>query len=180
VTPETLLRLANLTVAVKPGRAPKVHPDPLGTRGSAAVAMGVSEVSQSDLAGLRELQELLVELVDRLLTGEQLDRQVARLAALTRASRAQARLEIAHGRFHQHLEWTDPCLVARLARQVGLELGAIDPVRLRRCGRPECDLLFYDSTRSNTQRWHAESPCGQRERQRRHRRVISVSASPAR
>jgi hypothetical protein len=35
--------------------------------------------------------------------------------------------------------------------------------------RPECTLAFYDATRSATQRWHAERPCGLRERQRRHR-----------
>lgn len=49
------------------------------------------------------------------------------------------------------------------------QLGELDPARLRRCARPECGLVFYDATRSATQRWHAESPCGLRERQRRHR-----------
>ncbi|HYB26212.1 MAG TPA: CGNR zinc finger domain-containing protein [Solirubrobacteraceae bacterium] len=37
------------------------------------------------------------------------------------------------------------------------------------CERPECRLLFYGTTRSATQRWHAESPCGVRERQWRYR-----------
>lgn len=169
MSPETLLWIANLTLARKPGRGPTVHPDPLRTCESAAVALGVSEISQSALAGLQELHRLLVELVDRLLADEGLDAQAARLTVLARPSRAEMRLEIADGRLDQRLEWTDPTLVARLARQVVLELGAINPVRLRRCGRVECDLLFYDGTRSNTQRWHAESPCGQRERQRRHR-----------
>lgn len=49
------------------------------------------------------------------------------------------------------------------------ELSDLDPARLRRCARPECSLVFYDVSRSGTQRWHAESPCGVRERQRRHR-----------
>jgi predicted RNA-binding Zn ribbon-like protein len=51
-----------------------------------------------------------------------------------------------------------------------LQLHKQEPSRLRRCARPECRLVFYDdATRSATQRWHAERPCGLRERQRRHR-----------
>jgi predicted RNA-binding Zn ribbon-like protein len=38
---------------------------------------------------------------------------------------------------------------------------------LRQCQRKECDLLFFDTTRSRSQRWHAESPCGWLERQHR-------------
>jgi predicted RNA-binding Zn ribbon-like protein len=49
------------------------------------------------------------------------------------------------------------------------ELGELEPSRLRRCARPECRLVFYDVSRSATQRWHADRPCGLRERQRRHR-----------
>jgi hypothetical protein len=50
-------------------------------------------------------------------------------------------------------------------------------------------LLFYDSTKSRTRRWHAEDPCGRRERQRAHRmrqpnrnrvdRETSTSPNPA-
>jgi predicted RNA-binding Zn ribbon-like protein len=60
-------------------------------------------------------------------------------------------------------------LAAALARRLIEELNALEPDRLRRCARPECDLLFYDTTRSRTRRWHAEDPCGWRERQRVHR-----------
>jgi predicted RNA-binding Zn ribbon-like protein len=52
---------------------------------------------------------------------------------------------------------------------VVMELGEIDEARLKRCDRDACDLVFYDTTRSRTQRWHADAPCGNRERQRRHR-----------
>jgi len=180
VIPEVLVRIANLTVARKPGRAPKVHPDPLATTHSAAAALRTSEVAKTELAGLRELHELVVDLVDRLLDSRGLESHAARLTALARPSRAQAQLEIADGRLDQRLEWTDPSLVAGLARRVVLELGAIDSDRLRRCGRSECDLVFYDSTRSNTQRWHAESPCGRRERQRRHRAARSTQANERR
>ncbi len=169
MSPGALLRIANLTVARKPGRGPKVHPNPLATSEGAAVALEIPEVAESELAGLQDLHRLVVELVDRLLDGGGLESQAARLTALARPSRAEAQLEIVGRRLGQRLSWTDSSLVAGLARRVVLELGTIDPDRLRRCGRQECDLVFYDSTRSNTQRWHAESPCGQRERQRRHR-----------
>jgi CGNR zinc finger len=47
--------------------------------------------------------------------------------------------------------------------------GGIDTSRLRQCERQECDLLFFDPTRSRSQRWHAENPCGWLERQHRRR-----------
>ena len=63
---------------------------------------------------------------------------------------------------------------AILAERVISEFDDLDPRRLRRCARPECDLIFYDHSRSGTQRWHSERPCGLRERQRRHRAVAEA------
>jgi hypothetical protein len=82
VTAELLVRLANLTLPRKPGRGPRVHPDPLANVEEASEALGVSAVSVPDLAGLRALHELVVDLVDRLLEGRALDEQAARLTAL--------------------------------------------------------------------------------------------------
>jgi predicted RNA-binding Zn ribbon-like protein len=62
-----------------------------------------------------------------------------------------------------------PSATATLLLAVMRDLGQLEPSRLRRCARPECRLVFYDTSRSATQRWHAERPCGLRERQRRHR-----------
>jgi predicted RNA-binding Zn ribbon-like protein len=59
------------------------------------------------------------------------------------------------------------------------ELEELDRSRLRRCARPECTLAFYDTTRSGTQRWHAENPCGSQQRQRRHRLKSAAGADPA-
>jgi predicted RNA-binding Zn ribbon-like protein len=67
------------------------------------------------------------------------------------------------------LLWEAAPADAVLARRIVEELGGIEQGRLRRCARPECGLFFYDSTRSGTQRWHSEDPCGWRERQRRRR-----------
>lgn len=73
------------------------------------------------------------------------------------------------GDLEADMVWDTGPAAAALARRVIQELGAIEPSRLRRCARPECGLLFYDSTRPGTQRWHNEIPCGWRERQRRRR-----------
>jgi predicted RNA-binding Zn ribbon-like protein len=151
MTPDTLLRLANLTVPRKPGRGPTIHPDPLASP-------------------LRELHETIVELVDGLLSGRPVTRPAARLTTLAEPSVATVRLDVDESQgLRARLEWSEPTPTAALARQAALELGEIDVKRLKRCERPACDLVFYDTTRSGTRRWHAESPCGVRERQRRHR-----------
>lgn len=73
------------------------------------------------------------------------------------------------GAMRATIAWSYPSAPAELAHRVIEELGHLDPVRLRECGRAECSLIFYDTTRPGTQRWHAEDPCGWLERQRRHR-----------
>lgn len=169
MSPDLLLLLANLDVPRKPGRGATVHPNPLTTTDGAADALGVA-VTRAELAELQDLHLVVVELVDRVLAGQDVEQSAARITALAQPSWGRIQLEaLGAAGLGQHLEWTDPTLVAGLARRVALELGAIETSRLRRCARPECDLVFYDTTRSSTRRWHAESPCGQRERQRRHR-----------
>ena len=99
-----------------------------------------------------------------------MDKPAARLTDLAQTSSATVRLDVGdHQALRAQLEWSEPTPSAGLARAVALELGEIDVARLKRCERPACNLVFYDKTRSGTQRWHAESPCGNRERQRRHR-----------
>jgi predicted RNA-binding Zn ribbon-like protein len=97
-------------------------------------------------------------------------RPAARLTRLAQPSTATVRLGVAEPRtLHARLEWSEPTPAASMARRVALELGEIDVARLKRCELPACNLVFYDTTRSGTRRWHADSPCGNRERQRRHR-----------
>jgi predicted RNA-binding Zn ribbon-like protein len=176
VTPDTLLRLANLTVPRKPGRGPRIYPDPLANRKAAAQALGIPRPDTGQLGTLRELHETSVELVEALLAGRPLARPAARLTKLAEPSAATVRLDVGAGQsLRTRLHWSEPTPAATLARQVALELGEIDPKRLKRCALPACDLLFYDTTRSGTRRWHAESPCGARERQRRHRAAASTS-----
>jgi predicted RNA-binding Zn ribbon-like protein len=177
VTPDTLLTLANLTVPRKPGPGPTVHPDPLASPAAVARALSLPRLEAAELAALRELHKTIVQLVDGLLSGRPVDRPAARLTKLARPSVANVRLEPADEQtLRTRLEWSEPTPTATLARRVVLELGEIDVARLKRCGRTACNLVFYDTTRSGTRRWHAESPCGNRERQRRHREASRVSS----
>lgn len=170
MTPDTLLRLANLTVARKPDRGHTIHPDPLATPATATQALSLPPLGASQLGSLRELHKTVVQLVDGLLHRRSVARPAARLTKLARPSTATVRLGVSQDRtLHARLEWTEPTPAASLARRIALELGEIDTTRLKRCERPLCDLVFYDTSRSGTRRWHAESPCGNRERQRRHR-----------
>src|ERR671918_8927 len=121
----------------------------------------------ADLGDLRRLHLASVHAADAILDGESVD--CAELNALAAGSSAHIELVVTDGVPRRHLIWTDTSLSAALARRLIEELNALEPDRFRRCARPECDLLFYDTTRSRTRRWHAEDPCGWRERQRVHR-----------
>lgn len=168
--PDALLRVANLTVPLKPVGAPRTHPDPWGGPAALARALGLARVERRQIESLRVLHAVVVDLVDHVVSGQPAASQTERLTALAHASVARVRLEQGRDRaMRPRLDWSDPDPVSALARQVIYELGTLDITRLRRCARPECDLVFYDATRSGTRRWHAESPCGIRERQRRHR-----------
>ncbi|MGI8595075.1 MAG: CGNR zinc finger domain-containing protein [Solirubrobacteraceae bacterium] len=133
----------------------------------------------SQLGALRDLHKTIVQLVDGLLGGRPVARPAARLTSLAQPSIATVRLDVSTNQtLRAQLKWSEPTPTATLARRVALELSEIDVARLKRCARPACNLVFYDTTRSGTQRWHAESPCGNRERQRRYRAASRVS-SPA-
>jgi predicted RNA-binding Zn ribbon-like protein len=177
VTPETLLRLANLTVPRKPDRRPTIHPDPLASPATAAHALSLPRPDASELAALRELHNTIVQLVDGLLSGRRVTRPAARLTKLAQPSIATVRLDVGVDQTpYARLVWREASPGATLARRVALELAEIDVARLKRCERPACNLVFYDTTRSCTRRWHAESPCGNRERQRRYRAASRLSS----
>jgi predicted RNA-binding Zn ribbon-like protein len=178
MTPDTLLRLANLTVPRKPDRGPTIYPNPLAGPATAARALGLGRLDTVELSALRDLHKTVVQLVDGLLSERPVARQAARLTSLAQPSTATVRLDAGENQtLRAQLKWSEPTPVATLARRVALELAEIDMARLKRCDRPACNLVFYDTTRPGTQRWHAESPCGNRERQRRYR-AASRASSP--
>ena len=177
MTPDTLLSFANLTVPRKPDRGPTIHPDPLAGPATAAKALGLPRLDISPLSALLELHRTIVQLVDGLLSGRPVTRPAARLTSLAQPSIATVRLHVSENQtLRAHLEWSEPTPAAMLARRVALELAEIDVARLKLCERPACNLVFYDTTRPGTQRWHSESPCGNRERQRRYRSASRVSS----
>jgi predicted RNA-binding Zn ribbon-like protein len=174
VIPETLILLANLGRARRPGGAPgprsePVLPDP-SAAGEQLAPLLSAPVTEADLPALRRLHQLAVEGAESLLSGEPPD--CAAITALAHDSTAHVELTATDGGLRQDLVWSDNSISSGLARRLIEELAALEPNRLRRCARTACDLLFYDTTRSRTRRWHAEDPCGWRQRQH-HRRTHS-------
>ena len=172
-SPALVVALANARADRRPLEATRAtFQDALSDAGSAsdllAQFLGRS-VDPADLGAIRALHRALVPVVDALIDGsppplDALNDLAARVPAAyaleSRSSDGGLRAVISPNR-----ESAAGSLVLGVVR----ELGELEPSRLRRCERPECPLVFYDATRSATQRWHAESPCGLRERQRRHR-----------
>jgi predicted RNA-binding Zn ribbon-like protein len=114
------------------------------------------------------VQRAVVAIVDALIDGSQPPLEA--LSALAAEEPVLYALERRpDGRLRTTLRPRRASASATLLVAVIRELSELDPSRLRRCARTECTLVFYDVTRSATQRWHAERPCGLRERQRRHR-----------
>ena len=169
--PQALLLLANLGRPRRPSGVAAPHAEPIlpdATVASAQLAEVIDRpVTAADLAHLRRLQRATGHTAEAILAGESPD--CAEINALAAGSTARVELVVAEGAPRRQLVWTDTSLAAALARRLVDELDALEPDRFRRCARPECDLLFYDTTRSRTRRWHAEDPCGWRERQRIHR-----------
>lgn len=125
-------------------------------------------VAARELPALRALQRAVAPIVDALIDGsspplEPLNALAARTPAINVLERGP------HGGLRATLRPKRQGAATALLAQALRELSELEPTRLRRCARPECALVFYDTTRSATQRWHAERPCGLRERQRRHR-----------
>ena len=173
--PQLLVLLANLGRPRRPSGVATPYAEPILPDATVATAQLAAvthqPVAAADLADLRRLQRASVHAADAILAGGALDS--AELNALAAGSYARIQLLVTDGVPRRQLIWTDTSLAAALARRLIEELNTLEPDRLRRCARPECDLLFYDTTRSRTRRWHAEDPCGWRERQRVHRRRTS-------
>jgi predicted RNA-binding Zn ribbon-like protein len=174
VTPEALIVLANLGRPRRPSGAPAPHsepvlPDPAAARDQLAELVP-GPIGEADLRALRHVQQFALAAAEAVLDGRPVG--CAEITALARGSTAHLELTTAAGGLRRDLVWSDRSIPAGLARRLIEELAALEPGRLRRCARSGCDLVFYDTTRSRTRRWHAEDPCGWRERQR-HRRTHS-------
>jgi hypothetical protein len=174
--PDVLVTLANLGRPRRPSGvgAPvtgPVLPDVAGaTRQLSGLAVG--PVTGAGLSALRRLQAFAADAAVVILAGRMPD--PAPLNALASDSQARLRLVDSGGALRQELLWDDGSGAAQLARRLIAELASLDSTRLRMCARPECTLLFYDTTRSRTRRWHAEDPCGWRERDHARRATLTT------
>lgn len=179
---------AALVVAFAGARSPRRPPgarhavahDALADAASANELLGSfleRPVGAGELAEIRALQEAVMGIVEALIDGAPAPLgPINALAARAPAVRLLERR--ADGELTASLRPAHASATAVLLLAVIGELGELSPSRLRRCARPECGLVFYDLTRSGTQRWHAERPCGLRERQRRHRDAHPDRRSP--
>jgi predicted RNA-binding Zn ribbon-like protein len=170
-SPQVLLLLANLGRPRRPAGATVARSEPILPDAIAASAQLADVVDQpvaaADLADLRRLQRAAAQAAEAILASEALD--CTEINTLAADSTARVELVVADGLLRREVVWTDASPAAALARRLVEEFGALEPDRLRRCARQECTLLFYDTTKSRTRRWHAEDPCGRRERQHAHR-----------
>lgn len=169
--PQALVLLANLGRPRRPAGAAAAYSEPvlLDAAGATAQLAGLIDrpLTARDLVDLRRLQRAAAHAAEAVIAGDPPD--CAEINGLAAGSSARVELAVTGGVLGRRTVWSDASVAAALARRLVEELGACDPDRLRRCARPECDLVFYDTTRSRTRRWHAEDPCGWRERQRAHR-----------
>jgi predicted RNA-binding Zn ribbon-like protein len=172
VIPEALTLLANLGQPRRPAGASAPQGEPIlpdvATASRQLAPLSSWPVTGADLPALRRVQQAAVHAANALLNETPVD--CAEISALAHHSTGRIRLSAqADGSLCQRLAWQDFSFSGYLARRLIAELATLDPKRWRRCARAECHLLFYDTSRSRTQRWHSENPCGWRERQRQHR-----------
>jgi hypothetical protein len=167
-----VIALANLQRRRRWDTAPRT---PLGsvTRARQALAeagLSIDSLTQDDLPGLARLAGAASELGDGLALGRRpASYAVEAINDLASGCAGLPQLSVTGHAVCSDVDWSDPGPVAGLARRIIQEFAGVDASRLRQCQRAECDLLFWDATRSRSQRWHAENPCGWLERQRRRR-----------
>lgn len=178
MNPQALLDLANLG---RPRRLAGVRAkhaeEPLNDLESARRQIGhlvSGPIEEGSMPQIRALWQAVDEIAKAIEAGrpwpiERINRLAERLSGHPRVERT------GQGRVVQHFAWTETGAGEQLLLRVISELVGTDPRRLRVCARKECSLLFYDDSRSGTRRWHAESPCGLRERQARHRVAAKAS-----
>lgn len=179
MTPDAVVLMANLGRPRRPAGAPKQQIEPILTDARTATrqlrSLQIGVIKEKDLPSLRRVRGATNHLVESLLDGEVPD--CTELNAVAAGSRARLQITMEDGRLRRRLTWTDPTAAGLLARRVIDELAELDPDRLRRCSAQGCGLVFYDTTRSRTRRWHSEDPCGWRERQQHHRGRQAVQGS---
>jgi predicted RNA-binding Zn ribbon-like protein len=172
MNPSALVTLANLQRRRRGDTEPRTPLADLHQVSQALADGGVTvgHLTRDALPAVARLADAVSELADCIALRRPRPRRAAGvLNELASGSTATMHLEVTDAAVQSSTAWCDRDPAAGLARRVIEELGSTDLSRLLQCQREECDLLFYDATRSRTQRWHAENPCGWLERQHRRR-----------
>ncbi len=166
MTPSLFLHLANLRRPRRKGH----EADDRDRLPIAGLPEAVAAQRGDGRQDLDELSQVASDLADAIVA-RHVPLPVSELNMLARRAPSFPQLVAEPTRAAVRLERSE--LTARpsavLAARVTDELGVADLSRIKGCARSECRLVFYDETRSRTQRWHADAPCGRLERQRRHR-----------
>lgn len=171
-----LITLSNATRPRRPsGARAATTTDPFGSYAAAVSLLeplGLSNpLGTDELDDLKALADETRAITEALVSGSR-PPGISTLNRLAQQASATQTLRIGpDGTLTADVRWHAASAVAELACRIVAELGRLEPARLRHCAREACDLLFYDTTRSRTQRWHSESPCGLRERQDRWRKT---------
>jgi len=66
-----------------------------------------------------------------------------------------------------------PSILSEIARDAILLLASPTRLRIKRCARPDCTLLFVDESRSGRRRWCSMLACGNRAKTVAYRRNLS-------
>jgi len=172
MNPTAVIALANLQRRRRGDTAPRAPLIDVHQARQALASEGLSnlDLAQEGLPDLARLADAVSELGDCLALGRPPTSEAVEVVnELASRCTATTQLTVCGNVVRGVVEWRDPDPVAGLARRIIQELDGFDPTRLGQCQRAECDLLFFDPTRSRSQRWHAENPCGWLERQRRRR-----------
>jgi hypothetical protein len=180
MNPSVLVALANLQRRRRRDTAPRAPFADVGRarRALAEDGVAIAVLSQDDLPALTRLADAVSGLAECVaLRRPPASRAVDVINELASGCTGTVQLIMGTRAVQSDMSWHDPDPVAGLARRVIEELDGIDLSRLRQCQRKECDLLFFDMTRSRSQRWHAENPCGWLERQHRRRGGLPHQAS---
>jgi predicted RNA-binding Zn ribbon-like protein len=165
VTSEHVPPAAAAIAALLNSRAHTIHAEALDSpAGAAPVLRKLGEpdldVSDRQLRNLRDLRSDLMAVLSAGHAGEDTGPHWANFSA--RVSGATFQYAFAPpGAVELRQAAGDP-LIGRLAQLVGELVESGRWTRMRLCANDTCRSVFYDTSRSRTQRWHSYEICGNR------------------
>jgi predicted RNA-binding Zn ribbon-like protein len=130
---------------------------------------GRGAFTRSDLATAHALRSALREIYAALTDGSAPPpKAVAEVNRHLGHAPRLRRLELAGSHLHV-TETLESDVFGRIASDLTDFIQAFEPHRLRACGGPDCNLVFYDTARNATRRWCSMAACGNRHKVARHR-----------